>query len=154
MIALPSQLFYSVQGPACLWFLARNKNICGKVRDRRGEVLFIDARKLGTLVDRTHRELTDDEIARIVDTYHAWRESEGYEDVPGFCKAAKLNEIRGHNHLLTPGQYVGAADLADDDAPFLERFEDLRRKLDEQFNEAGRLASTIRMNLSGLLGDA
>ena len=95
MVALPGQLFYSTQIPACLWFLARNKNPGGKLRDRRGEVLFIDARKLGTLVDRTRKEFSDEDIAKIAGTYHAWREGKGYEDVPGFCKAAKLEEIRG-----------------------------------------------------------
>ena len=110
MVALPGQLFYSTQIPVCLWFLARDKKN-GRFRDRRGETLFIDARKLGTLVDRTHRELTDEDIARIAGTYHAWRGDKGageYADVPGFCKAATLDEIRKHGHVLTPGRYVGA----------------------------------------------
>ena len=150
MVALPGQLFYSTQIPACLWFLARNKNPGGKLRDRRGEVLFIDARKLGTLVDRTRKEFSDDDIAKIAGTYHAWREGKGYEDVPGFCKAAKLDEIKGHNHVLTPGRYVGAADLEDDDVPFPERFAALRTKLDEQFEEAEMLTATIRSKLAGI----
>ena len=153
MIALPGQLFYSTQIPACLWFLARNKNRGGKLRDRRGEVLFIDARKLGTLVDRTRKEFSDDDIAKIAGVYHAWREGKGYEDVPGFCKSAKLDEIRGHNHVLTPGRYVGAADVEDDDVPFPERFAALRAKLDEQFSEAERLTATIRAQLQGLGAD-
>ena len=144
MIALPGQLFYSTQIPACLWFLARNKNRGGKLRDRRGEVLFIDARKLGTLVDRTRKEFSDDDVAKIAGVYHAWREGKGYEDVPGFCKSAKLDEIRGHNHVLTPGRYVGAADVEDDDVPFAERFAALRAKLEEQFAEADKLTATIR----------
>lgn len=113
MIALPGQLFYSTQIPACLWFLARNKNPGKGWRDRRGEVLFIDARKLGYMVDRTRKEFSEEDIARIAGTYHAWRgepEAGAYEDVPGFCKAAKLDEIRTHQHVLTPGRYVGAAD--------------------------------------------
>ena len=111
MISLPGQLFYSTQIPACLWFLARNKKGGGKLRDRRGEVLFIDARKLGTLVDRTRKEFSDDDVAKIAGVYHAWREGKDYKDVPGFCKSAKLDEIKGHNHVLTPGRYVGAAKL-------------------------------------------
>ncbi len=150
MVALPGQLFYSTPIPACLWFLARNKNPGGKMRDRRSEVLFIDARKVGTLVDRTHKEFSEDDIARIAGTYHAWREGTSYEDVPGFCKAAKLDEIRGHNYVLTPGRYVGAADLDDDDVPFPERFAALRAKLDGQFAEAATLTATIRSRLAGV----
>jgi type I restriction enzyme M protein len=144
MVALPGQLFYSTQIPACLWFLAR------KMRDRRGEVLFIDARKLGTLVDRTRKEFSDKDIAKIASTYHAWREGKDYKDVAGFCKAAMLEEIRGHNNVLTPGRYVGAADLEDDDEPFPERFAALRARLDEQFAEAEMLTATIRSKLAGV----
>jgi hypothetical protein len=118
MVALPGQLFYSTQIPACLWFLARDRKD-GKFRDRRGHVLFIDARKLGPLVDRTHRELTDEEIARIAATYDAWRgekEAGEYTDVPGFCKSAPLGEVRKHGHVLTPGRYVGA-EAQEDDLP-------------------------------------
>ncbi|MGH6644224.1 MAG: type I restriction-modification system subunit M, partial [Bradyrhizobium sp.] len=111
MVALPGQLFYSTQIPACLWFLARNKNPGGKLRDRRGEVLFIDARKLGVLVDRTRREFTDGDITKIAGTCHAWRTDNSYADVAGFCKAAKTEDIRSQNHILTPGRYVGAADV-------------------------------------------
>ena len=112
MIALPGQLFYSTQIPACLWFLARNKNPGNGWRDRRAEVLFIDARKLGHMVDRTRKEFSDEDIAKIAGTYHAWRgepSANVYEDEPGFCKAATLEEIREYNHVLTPGRYVGAA---------------------------------------------
>jgi type I restriction enzyme M protein len=148
MVALPGQLFYSTQIPACLWFLARNKNPGAKLRDRRGEVLFIDARKIGTLVDRTRKEFADEDIAKIAGVYHAWREGKGYGDVPGFCKAAKLEEIRGHNHVLTPGRYVGAKDVEDDDVPFVERFAALGAKLEHQFREADALTATIRTELA------
>jgi type I restriction enzyme M protein len=144
-------LFYSTQIPACLWFLARNKNRGGKLRDRRGEVLFIDARKLGALAEgsRTHKEFSDGEIAKIAGVYHSLREGKGYEDVPGFCKSAKLDEIRSHNHVLTPGRYVGAADVEDDDVPFPERFAALRAKLDFYFKSADKLTATIREKLAG-----
>ncbi len=153
MVALPGQLFYSTQIPACLWFLARNKKPAGKLRDRRGEVLFIDARKLGAMVDRTRKEFADEDVTKIAGIYHGWREGKDYEDVPGFCKAAKLDEIGGHHHVLTPGRYVGAADIEDDDVPFLERFASLRARLDEQFAEANRLMPTIRAKLVGVVID-
>ena len=148
MVALPGQLFYSTQIPACLWFLARNKNPGGKLRDRRGEVLFIDARKFGTLVDRTRKEFSDNDIAKIAGTYHAWREGEKYEDVPGFCKAEKSEEIGEHNHILTPGRYVGAADAEDDDEPFPRRFGQLETKLEDLFAESGKLTAVVRQKLA------
>jgi type I restriction enzyme M protein len=156
MVALPGQLFYSTQIPACLWFLARSKKPGGGLRDRRGEVLFIDARKRGTLIDRTRRELTDEDIGKIADTYHAWRgekDADAYEDVPGFCKAATLDEIKGHNHVLTPGRYVGAADVEDDGVPFMEQFADLRAKLYTHFTEAEACAVTIRSRLAKITAD-
>jgi type I restriction enzyme M protein len=151
MVSLPGQLFYSTQIPACLWFLARNKNLGGKHRDRRGEVLFINARKLGTLVDRTRKEFSDADITKIAGTYHAWREGKGYEDVSGFCKSAKLGEIRGRNYVLTPGRYVGAEDVLDDDVPFIERFRLLRRKLTEQVEEGRVLEKQIATALDELV---
>jgi type I restriction enzyme M protein len=150
MVSLPGQLFYSTQIPACLWFLARNKKPGGKLRDRRGEVLFIDARKIGTLVDRTRKEFSVEDIAKITATYHAWREGKGYEDAPGFCKSAKLDEIQRHNYVLTPGRYVGAEDIEDDEMPFVERFALLRGKLEEQLLEAEDLTATIRAKLAGI----
>lgn len=153
MVALPGQLFYSTQIPACLWFLARNKNPGGKLRDRRGEVLFIDARKMGALVDRARKEFADEDVAKISVTYHAWREGKGYEDAPGFCRAAKLGDVSGHNYVLTPGRYVGAADVDDGGAPFIERFAALRNTLNEQFSEAEGLAATIRETLARVNGD-
>jgi type I restriction enzyme M protein len=176
MIALPGQLFYGTQIPACLWFLARNKTGYpspstgegkggGVFRDRRGQTLFIDTRKMGYLVDRTHRELTDEEIARIAQTYHSWRgelkksplptEGEGggegeYRDVAGFCKSATLEDIRAHGHVLTPGRYVGAEEVEDDDEPFEEKMQRLTSKLEEQFAVSAKLEKMIRENVRAL----
>jgi len=159
MIALPGQLFYTTQIPACLWFVTRNKKgVIGTkgfttLRDRRGETLFIDTRKLGVLVDRTHRELPEAELAQIAATYHAWRGEPGagtYVDVPGFCKSATLAEIQSHGYVLTPGRYVGAEDLEEDDEPFEEKMQRLTQKLEEQFREAVRLEKAIQESLRGL----
>jgi type I restriction enzyme M protein len=152
MVALPGQLFYSTQIPACLWFLARDKRN-HKFRERRGHILFIDARKLGPLVDRTHRELTVEELARITKIYHAWRgekEAGKYEDVPGFCKSASLDEIRKHGHVLTPGRYVGAEALEDDSEPFEEKVKRLTATLRKQQAEAAKLDAAINANLAEL----
>ena len=154
MVALPGQLFYSTQIPACLWFLARSRDGAGgRFRDRRGEVLFIDARKLGVMVDRTHRELTAEEIARIADTYHAWRGEEGagdYADVAGFCKSASLEEVRKHDYVLTPSRYVGVEPQPEDDEPFEEKMARLTAQWQEQRAEAARLDATIEANLTSL----
>jgi type I restriction enzyme M protein len=152
MVALPGQLFYNTQIPACLWFLARDKQN-GKFRNRTGETLFIDARKMGVLIDRVHQELTEAEIARIAQTYHAWRgekEAGDYQDIPGFCKSASWEEIKGHGYVLTPGRYVGAEALENDDEPFEEKMERLVATLEEQFQESARLDKEIRENLRGL----
>ena len=155
MIALPGQLFYSTQIPACLWFLAKDKSNGiardKKLRDRRGEVLFIDARKLGFMVDRTRKEFSDTDIAQIAGTYHAWRLGEGYADIAGFCKSASLEEIRGHGHVLTPGRYVGAEAAEEDETPFTERFAALQDKLEEQFAQADQLTATIRERLAAVM---
>ena len=146
MVALPGQLFYSTQIPVCLWFLARN-------RKRAGEILFIDARKLGRMVDRTHRELTDEDIARIAGTYHIWltgEDEDGYADIPGFCKSASLNEVRKHSHVLTPGRYVGAAPQEDDGEPFEDKMKRLVAALCQQQSEGARLDAAISENLRGL----
>lgn len=152
MVALPGQLFYTTGIPVCLWFLARNKRD-RQHRDRRGETLFVDARKLGVLIDRTHRELTDEEIGRIADTYHAWRgdeEAGEYRDVPGFCKSATIDEIAAHGYVLTPGRYVGAEEVEDDDEPFEEKMRRLVVTLEQQFAEGARLEAAIRHSLRGL----
>ncbi|MDK2892985.1 class I SAM-dependent DNA methyltransferase [Methanohalophilus sp.] len=148
MIALPGQLFYNTGIPACLWFVARDKKN-NKFRDRRGEILFIDARNMGVLRDRTHRELTEEEIQKIADTYHAWRGEGGeYEDVPGFCKSATLDEVKKHDYILTPGRYVGFAEEEEDDEPFEEKMERLTSELAEQFKESRELEEKIRKNLA------
>ena len=152
MVALPGQLFYSTQIPVCLWFLTRNKR-APRFRDRRGQTLFIDARKLGVLIDRVHRELIDSEIARIADAYHAWRGDKGvgkYQDVPGFCKSATTEEIAAHGHVLTPGRYVGAEAVEDDDEPFDEKMRRLVTALNEQMAEGRKLEEAIRKNLKAL----
>ena len=152
MVALPGQLFYSTQIPVCLWFLARNKRN-GRFRDRRGETLFIDARKMGTLIDRVHRELSDEDIAKIAGTYHAWRGDKGageYNDVPGFSMAAKLDDIRKHGHVLTPGRYVGAEAAEDDGEPFEEKMKRLAATLREQQAEAKKLDAAIAASLGEL----
>lgn len=152
MVALPGQLFYSTQIPVCLWFLARHKKN-GRFRERRGETLFIDARKLGTLVDRVHRELTDEDVAKIAGTYHAWRgdRSAGeYADVPGFCKGAKLDDIGKHGHVLTPGRYVGAEAAEEDGEPFDEKMKRLTAILRQQMDEAAKLDIAIAGNLKEL----
>jgi len=153
MVALPAQLFYSTQIPACLWFLARNKNPGAKRRDRRGEVLFIDARKLGVLIDRTRKEFSDEDIARIAVTYHAWRgeKSAGkYDDIAGFCKAATTADIAAHGYALTPGRYVGAAEVDDDGEPLEEKMARLVAELDAQFDESAKLEQAIKTSLKGL----
>ena len=150
MIALPGQLFYSTQIPACLWFFARNKNPGNGWRDRRGEVLFIDARKLGHMVDRTRKEFSDEDIAQIAGIYHTWRgepDADAYEDVLGFCKAVTLEETKEHAYVLTPGRYVGAAMAEADEVPFEERFAELKKILAEQFAESEKLTELIQCKL-------
>jgi type I restriction enzyme M protein len=184
MVALPGQLFYSTQIPVCLWFICRDKS-GGKpspaaarhplpvgegrgegkqLRDRRGETLFIDARKLGTLIDRVHRELTDADLQKITSTYHAWRgdsstknkepgtknPTAAYADVAGFCKSATTAEIAAHGHVLTPGRYVGAEEVEDDGEPFEEKMPRLVAELSGQFEESAKLEAAIRKNLQGL----
>lgn len=157
MVALPGQLFYSTQIPACLWILAKDRSNGlvknSKLRDRRGEILFIDARNMGALVDRTRRELHDDDIARIAATYHAWRgeaEAGPYADIPGFCKAASLDDVRKHGHVLTPGRYVGAAAQAEDGEPFEQKMQRLAAQWREQQAQAAKLDAAIEHNLKAL----
>jgi type I restriction enzyme M protein len=153
MVALPGQLFYSTQIPVCLWFLSRDKHN-NRFRDRSGEILFIDARQMGSMADRTHRELTAEDIARIADTYHSWRHdpnvADEYEDVPGFCKTVKLTEVAEHGHVLTPGRYVGAPPAEKDAEPFDEKMKRLTTELAEQMAEGHRLDAEIRKNLESI----
>ena len=152
MVALPGQLFYSTQIPACLWFLARDRGN-GALRDRRGELLFIDARKLGRMVDRTHRELAPQDIARITDTYHAWRGEDGagrYADVPGFCTSVAREEVGKHGHVLTPGRYVGAEVPEDDGEPFPAKMQRLAAEWRAQQADGRRLDAAIDESLRRL----
>ena len=219
MVALPGQLFFSTQIPVCLWFITRDKSKTLKVstpdsrdglqdnlarqdeglrgkplgfreRNRRGETLFIDARKMGVLIDRVHRDLTEEDIARIADTYHAWKmgdetlkvssdnqtlkvstanqrhglqgesgKSSGesvektfrvYEDIPGFCKSATMKEIQEQGYVLTPGRYVGAAELEKDDEPFEQKMARLTKELEAQFEESDKSQKSIRSGLGKL----
>jgi type I restriction enzyme M protein len=150
IVALPSQLFYNTPIPACLWFIARDKKN-SKFRDRRREVLFIDARKMGVLIDRRHRELKDNEIEKIALTYHAWRGEEGkYEDIKGFCKSVKIDEIRQRDYVLTPGRYVGIEDIDEDEEKFEDKIKKLTSELAEQFKKSKELEEEIKNNLEGL----
>jgi type I restriction enzyme M protein len=147
MIALPGQLFFNTQIPACLWFLAKGK------RARRGEVLFIDARKLATMISRVQCELTDEVIDRIAGTVAAWRGDAGagnYVDVAGYCRSVKLAEIAEHGHVLTPGRYVGAEAVADDDEDFAAKMQALTEKLGEQMAKGAELDTLIRQKLGAL----
>lgn len=147
MVALPTQLFYNTQIPACLWFLARNRKN-HKFRDRSNEILFIDARNTGAMISRKNRMLNDQDIEKISGAYHNWRNPNGtYEDIPGFCKAATLDEVEANNFVLTPGRYVGAEDLEDDGIPFEEKVAVITSSLAEQFAKSNELQERIRVNL-------
>ena len=154
MIALPGQLFYSTQIPACLWFLSRNKNPGGGLRNRTGEVLFIDARKMGRMIDRVRRELTAEDVKKIADTYHSWRgekEAGQYEDVAGFCKSEKNKDIiEKHGAVLTPGRFVGAEEAEADDEPFDQKMKRLAHQWKDQVSKAQALDRAIEKNLKEL----
>jgi len=150
MVALPSQLFYNTMIPACLWFIARDKKN-SKFRDRRGQILFIDARNMGAMIDRRHRELTDDDIAKITSTYHTWRGKGGrYKDETGFCKSAKLDDIRKHGYILTPGRYVGTAEVEEDSEVFEDKMKRLTAELSKQFKKSDKMEDEIKKNLKNL----
>ncbi|HGE5778993.1 TPA: type I restriction-modification system subunit M [Bacillus pseudomycoides] len=148
IVSLPGNLFYSTPIPVCLWILNRNKKQHGEFRERKNEILFIDGRNLGIMIDRTHRELSNEDINKIAETYHNWRMIDGkYEDIQGFCKAAKINEIRAHEYKLTPGRYVGIEEVEDDGIPFAEKMESLTNDLDDLFIKSRQLEEGIRKNL-------
>ena len=150
IIAMPSSLFYSTGIPVCIWILNRSKENSNH-RSRKGETLFIDARKMGEMVTRKLRELKENDINQIAETYHNWRNAYGkYEDVKGFCKSAKLEEIKGHEYILTPGRYVGIEEEEGDGVPFQEKMEDLSSQLAEQFVKSWELEERIRVNLKSL----
>jgi type I restriction enzyme M protein len=145
MVALPNQLFFNTQIPACLWFLVKQKT------KRKGEVLFIDVRKLGTMISRVQAEFTDEVITRIEQTVTAWRsEGDMYEDVAGYCRSVSLVEIATHGHVLTPGRYVGAEDIEEDDEAFAEKMQKLTEKLGEQMAKGAELDAVIRQKLGSL----
>jgi type I restriction enzyme M protein len=151
IVALPDKLFYSTGIPVSLWILNRNKKEHDGFRNREHEILFMDARNLGELVDRRHRELSKEEINKIAETYHNWRKINGtYEDVQGFCKAAKLEEVREHEYVLTPGRYVGIEEAEDDGIPFEDKMEKFTNELGELFAKSRRLEDEIRKNLGGI----
>lgn len=143
IVTLPSQLFFNVAIPACLWFVTRNKE------NRKGKVLFIDARNMGTMINRRNRELIPEDIAKIADAYHNWRGTNGneYQDIAGFCKVATLNEIATQDFVLTPGRYVGTEAVEEDDETFDEKMKRLTSELKDQFTESARLEEEIKQNL-------
>ncbi len=150
MVALPGQLFTNTQIPACIWFLTKNKKGGNGKRNRCGETLFINARNLGFLKDRVLRDFTDEDIAKIADTFHAWQKGENYEDIKGFCYSASLDDLKKHDFVLTPGRYVGAADIDIDDESFPEKMQRLTVQLKSQFEESDRLEKAIKDNLVGI----
>ncbi|EQK46717.1 N-6 DNA Methylase family protein [[Clostridium] bifermentans ATCC 19299] len=151
IVTLPGKLFYSTQIEVCLWILNRNKLNRPKHRSREDEILFIDARNLGEMVDRRHRELSNDDIQKIADTYHNWRNIDGdYADIKGFCKSASIDEVKDNDYILTPGRYVGIEDVEDDGVPFEEKMDSLVKELSELFEESRNLEEEIQKNLGGI----
>jgi len=150
MVSLPAQLFYNTAIPACLWFLAKNRTN-GKFRNRTNEILFIDARSLGTLINRRNREFSETDIRQIADTYHNWRNVNGnYEDIAGFCKNTTIEEVKNNNWVLMPGRYVGTEEIENDGIPFEEKMQTLTSKLSEQFEQNTSLEKSIRENLKSI----
>jgi len=150
IVALPGQLFYNTMIPACLWFVSRDRRD-HKFKDRRGKILFIDARKMGVMIDRRHKELTEEDLQKIVSAYHAWRGEGGkYADVAGFCKSAPLDEVKKHDYILTPGRYVGAEEEEEDKEVFDEKMKRLTSELSKQMEEGKKLDNEIKKNLESI----
>lgn len=150
MVALPGQLFTNTQIPACIWFLTKDKSSGNGKAHRKGEVLFIDARKIGFMKDRVLRDFTREDIARIADTFHKWQADKEYEDEAGFCFSATLEDIQKNDFVLTPGRYVGATEQDEDDEPFAEKMARLTTQLKDQLEESANLEAQIKANLGGL----
>lgn len=152
IVQMPDKLFLTTGIPACLFILSKNRDgKDGEHRERKKEILFIDARKLGQMVNRRLRVFGDDDIKKIADTYHQWRNKNGkYKDVEGFCKAASLDEVKNNNHVLSPGRYVGTEAEEDDGVPFEEKMQYLAKQLKEQFEEGARLEEQIKANLKSI----
>lgn len=151
IVTLPGQLFYSTQIPVCVWFVSKNKIKTGK-RARNKEILFIDARKLGFMADRTHKEFTEEDLKKVTNAFHTWRGTvdEPYEDVQGFCKTATLEEVQNNNYILTPGRYVGLEEAGEDEEPFEDKMARLTSELSEQFEMSKKLEIQIRQALGGI----
>jgi type I restriction enzyme M protein len=145
IVTLPGQLFYSTQIPVCLWFISNNK-------ERKNEILFIDAREIGHMVSRTLKEFSDEDIQKVAQTYHSWKgtNDKSYEDIAGFCKIANLEEVKNNEYILTPGRYVGLADVEEDEEPFEQKMERITSELSEQFAKSKELEDQIRKSLEGL----
>ena len=153
IVAMPDKLFLNTGIPVCLWFVAKDRSD-GRFRDRRGEILFIDAKRLGRMETRTLRVLDQEDLAEVANVYHAWRGEPAdtpYLDTAGFCRAASINEIASHDFVLTPGRYVGAAEVTVDDEPVSERLSRLRNQLLAEFDESDRLQSVVRERLGNLI---
>ncbi|MGH4120515.1 N-6 DNA methylase [Clostridium sp.] len=144
IVTMPANLFYNVTISVCLWFISKKRE------NRKDKILFMDARKLGTMVTRKHRELSNEEIKKIYDTYHNWRDEKEYEDVQGFCKSASIGEVRGHEYIVTPGRYVGVEDVEDDGEPFDEKMTKLTGELAELFAMSHHLEVEIKQRLGGI----
>ena len=145
IVTLPGQLFYSTQIPVCLWFISNNK-------ERKNEILFIDAREIGHMVSRTLKEFSEEDIQKVAQTYHSWKgtNDKSYEDIAGFCKIANLEEVKNNEYILTPGRYVGLADVEEDEEPFEQKMERITSELSEQFAKSKELEDQIRKSLEGL----